>query len=206
MAGLLLAVLVAADVAVAPGGVLPRGTHLSARMDTTIGTTHSLGVDRIADETRAGAPFAATVETAIVDEHGRTLVPAGALLHGHVARLRRGHGIERAVIELAVDRLERAPVAARVVASDLQQLEHGDVGGEVDTATFWGMVVGGIVFGVPGVAIGHGLAGGFGAVNATRARQVDGWISAGSLITVELDAPLSVGGRCVASRAGAPPC
>ena len=203
----LLAVLAAADVVVAPGGVLPRGTELTARMNTTIGTTATLGVDRMADETRAGAPFAATVEATIVDEHGRTLVPAGALLHGHVARIHRGQGIERAGIELAVDRLERAPIDARVVASEVQQLEaSGDVGGEVDATTFWGMLFGGIAFGVPGVAIGHGVAGSFGAVNATRARRVEAWISAGSLITIELDAPLRLGGRCVASRSGAPPC
>ncbi len=204
MRGLLLVVLVASDVVVAPDGVLPAGTRLVARMNTTIGTTRSLGVDRIADETRAGAPFAATVESTVVDEHGRTLLPAGAIVHGHVARLARGSGVKRAVLELAVDRLDRAPLDARVVESEVQQLDNADVGAQVDATAFWGTVFGGIAFGIPGVAIGHGLAGGFGAVNAVRARTVEAWLSAGSLITIELDEPLSLG-RCVAAR-GAGPC
>ncbi|HEX8950499.1 MAG TPA: hypothetical protein VF945_01575 [Polyangia bacterium] len=205
MRALLLFALVAGDVVVAPGGVLPAGARLVARMNTTIGTRHSLGVDRIADETRAGAPFAATVDGAVVDERGRTRLAAGALVHGHVARVERGHGVQRAVIELAVDRLDGRPLAARVVASDVQQLETADAGAQVDATTFWGTIFGGVVFGIPGVAIGHGLAGSFGAINAVRAREVEAWLSAGSLITVELDAPLRLD-RCVATREGAPPC
>lgn len=194
----LVVVLLAVQAAVAPGGVLPRGARLVARMDTTIGTTHTVGVDDVADETRAGAPFAATLEATIVDEHGRTRLPAGAIVYGHVARVARGHGVERAKIELAIDRIERWPVVASVVASELQQLPATDEGVAVDTAAFWGMLFGGIAFGVPGVVIGHGMAGSYGAVNAVRARAVEGWISAGSLVTIELDEPLPLDG-CRAS-------
>jgi len=200
---LLLVVLIAGDVVVAPGGVLPEGARLVARMNTTIGTTRSLGVDRIADETRAGAPFAATVETTVVDDQGRTLLPAGAILHGHVARLARGSGVKRAVLELAVDRLDRTPLSAHVAENEVQQLDNADTGGQVDVTTFWGTVFGGIAFGIPGVAIGHGLAGSLGAVNAVRARTVEAWLSAGSLITIELDAPLHLE-HCVAARDGRP--
>lgn len=202
MRGLLLVVLVASDVVVVPDGVLPAGTRLVARMNTTIGTTRSLGVDRIADETRAGAPFAATVETTVVDADGRTRLAAGAIVHGHVARLERGEGGRRAVLELAVDRLDREPIAARVVASEVQQLDNADVGGEVDATTFWGMVFGGIAFGIPGVAIGHGMAGGLGAVNAVRARTVEAWLAAGSLISVELEEPLRLGALSFKRRGG----
>jgi hypothetical protein len=202
---LLLAVLVASDVAVAPDAVLPEGAQLVARMNTTIGTRHALGVDRIADETRAGAPFAATIETTIVDEYGRTRLPAGAVLRGHITRVARGYGIQRAAIELAIDRIENRPLAARVVKSDVQQLESSDAGAQVDTTVLWGMVVGGLVFGIPGVAIGHGFAGGLGAVKAVRAREVEAWLAAGSTITVELGEPLRLD-RCLAARDGAPPC
>jgi hypothetical protein len=195
---LVVAVSIGAAV-VAPGGVLPPGARLVARMNTTIGTAHSLGVDRIADVTRDGEPFAATVDAAIVDDDARVRVPPGAVLHGRVTHLERGEGIRRAQIELAVDRLETRDLTAHVVEAEVQQLELDDAGAQVDTTTFWGMWVGGIMFGIPGIAIGHGLAGSYGAVNAVRARQVEGWISAGSLITVELDKPLTIDRCLVAS-------
>jgi hypothetical protein len=178
-------------VVVAPRGVVPGGARLVGRMDTNIGTARSLGVDRIADETRAGAPFAVSVDTRVVDERGRTRVPAGAILHGHVERITRGEGARRADIELAIDSLERQPLAAHVVAVDVQQMPASDPGAPVDVTSFWGALVGGLAFGVPGVAIGHGIGGSYGAVNVARARQVEGWISAGSPITVELDEPLA---------------
>jgi hypothetical protein len=200
MQAVLVALLLAGNAAVvAPGGVLPRGARIVARMNTSIGTRRSLGVENIADETRAGAPFAATVDERVVDEHGATELPPGALLHGHIQRIERGHGVQRAVIELAVDRLDARPLEAHVVAAEVQQLPATDAGAEVDTTTFWGMLVGGLVFGVPGVAVGHGLAAGFGAVNTVRARVVEAWISAGSPITVELDEPLRIG-RCLAAQ------
>ena len=200
MRALSLVVLVgAADVLVAPAGVVPEGARLVARMNTSIGTAPALGVDRIADETRAGAPFAATVETRVVDEHGQMRLAAGAILHGHVAKMARGEGVGRAVIELAVDRIDQRPLEAHVVALEVQQLPGSDPGTPVDATSFWGAFVGGMAFGVPGVAVGHGLGGGLGAVNAARAHRVEAWVEAGSQVTVELDAPLRLGGRCVAS-------
>jgi hypothetical protein len=64
----------------------------------------------------------------------------------------------------------------------------------VDTSTFWGMLIGVLAFGVPGLVIGHGIAGSYGAVNAVRARVVEGWIAAGSLIVIELGKPLPLDG------------
>ena len=205
MRALLLVVLVATDVMVAPGGVLPEGARLVARMNTNIGTAAALGVDRIADETKAGAPFAATVETSVVDDRGRTRLAPGAILHGHVAKVERGEGVRHAVIELAIDRLDQHPVAARVVDVEVQQLPGSDPGTPTDATSFWGALVGGMAFGIPGVAIGHGFGGGVGAVNAVRARTVEAWVQAGSPITVELDAPLPLD-RCVAATSGAANC
>lgn len=205
MRALLFVVLVASDVVVAPGGVLPEGTHLAARMNTTIGTTRSLGVDRIADATRVGAPFAATVDARIVDEHGRTQLPAGAILYGHVTRLERGEGVRHPKIELAVDRLDGRPLQARVTDAEVQDLPATDTATAAEATAFWGALFGGVVFGIPGVAFGYGFGGSAGAVNATRARRIEGWISAGSIIEVELEAPLPLR-RCVATRDGAPHC
>jgi hypothetical protein len=200
MRAVLLALLLVGNAAVvAPGGVLPRGARLVGRMNTTIGTRPSLGVENLADETRAGAPFAPTVDAPLVDERGATELAPGALLHGHIQRIERGHGVQRAVVELAVDRLDTRPIVAHVVDVEVQQLPATDAGAEVDTTTFWGMLVGGMVFGVPGVAVGHGMAAGFGAVNTVRARVVEAWIAAGSSITVELDEPLPIG-RCLAAQ------
>jgi hypothetical protein len=187
-----LALLLTLDVLVAPAGVVPPGARLVARVNTSIGTANSLGVDRIADETKAGAPFAATVETRVVDERGQTRLQPGAILHGHVAKVARGEGVRRAQIEVAIDRLGQQAIDARVVALDVQQLPGSDPGAPVDATSFWGALMGGVAFGIPGVAIGHGFGGSLGAVNAVRARQVEGWVEAGSLITVELAAPLPI--------------
>jgi hypothetical protein len=199
---LLLVVLAASDVMVAPGGVLPGGARLVARMNTSIGTAAALGVDRIADETKKGAPFAATVQTSVVDEHGRARLAPGAILHGHVTKVARGEGVRRAVIELAIDRLDQRPLVAHVAELDVQQLPGSDPGTPTDATSFWGALVGGMAFGIPGVAIGHGFGGGVGAVNAVRARTVEAWIEAGSPLTVELDEPLSLD-RCVAAASAA---
>jgi hypothetical protein len=195
----LLIVLVGSQAVVAPNGVLPAGTQLTARMNTTIGTRKALSVDRLADQTRAGAPFAATVEAPILDEGGRVRVPGGAIIHGHVAKLSRGLGPRRATIELAVDRFEGRPLQGRVVEAEVQQLHDSDTGAEVDTTAFWGALVGGLVAGVPGVAVGHAFGGGAGALSAGGDQETEGWVQAGSLITVELDEPLRVD-RCVAAR------
>jgi hypothetical protein len=175
---------------IAPGGVVPAGTRLQARMNQTIGTVESLGPDRVADRTRAGEPFTATVEAPIVDETGRVLLAPGALVRGRITVLERGEGAGTPHVELAVDSLDGRPFDGRVAEVEVQRLVHEEAGRDVDSAAYSGALLGGLLFGVPGVFVGMAFGSSNAGVQAVRERKVEGWISAGSLITVELAAPL----------------
>lgn len=191
--GVPLALLALAATVVAPDGVVPAGERLVARMNRTIGTTPSLGPDRVADVTRAGGEFVATLETPVVDERGRARLTPGALVQGHVVRAERGQGLHAAKLELAVDRIDGRPIDARVAGVEVQQIASSSPATHVEGVAFWGALIGGLAFGIPGVAVGYGAGGSAAAVNAARARSTDAWISAGSLLTIELTAPLHLG-------------
>lgn len=185
----------------APGGVLPKGARLTARVNQSIGTREAIGPGRFADVTRAGEPFTATLPSAIIDERGRVLVPAGSALDGRVTKMTRGRPGTPAHITLAPERLRagrlRRRLDAEVVDVEVQQMPGGETGSEILSATFAAMNIGGVAFGVPGVLIGYAF-GGIGGAAATEP-YTDGWISAGTPITVELRAPLVLGPRA-ASR------
>ncbi len=170
---------------------VPAGTRLSARMDTSIGTVAAIGPGRDADVTRAGEQYAASVTTPIFDVHGRERIPAGAILRGRVSALAAGVGAGRARIELTVDRLDGRPIRAHVVAAEIQRLPSHDAGKTADSTALAGIVIGGIAFGVPGVMIGYGGAAAPAAAGVVQQRRVEAWLSAGAMITVELDEPLA---------------
>jgi hypothetical protein len=201
MRALLLLALTSVPI-VAPDGVVPAGQRLVARMNRSIGTRTSLGPGRFADVTAAGGEFAATVESAIVDRQGRTRLAPGAVVHGHVVSARRGLGLERAELELAVDRLDGRPLRARVTEADVQQVVSMQPEVHAYTLAFWGAIVGGVGFGIPGVVLGYYGSGSAAGLHVARARRTDAWISAGSSITLELTAPLPLD-ACVAAREAA---
>jgi hypothetical protein len=190
-----LCVVVVAAALAGPSSVLPAGTRLTARMNTTIGTVKAMGPDRIADVTRPGQEYAASLIDPVVDDNGRVLVPAGAVVHGRVAMIARGTGIHRAKLELTAERLDRRPIEARVVEPEIQQLPTTDPGKTADSAAFAGALLGGIAFGIPGVVIGFAFGGGQGGVGVVRERVTEGWLSAGAPITIELTAPLAISQR-----------
>lgn len=202
----LLAVVMASATVVAPDGVVPERTELVARLARNVATTaRPLGPDRIAEVTRKGGEWTATLEAAVVDQHGRVRLPAGAVVSGHVVRAEPGFGLARGKLELAVDRIERRPVRARLVGLDVQQIVSTDPGTHVESVAFWGALMGGVAFGIPGVAIGYGAGGLSAGFNAASQRRTDGWLSAGTLLTLELEAPLVLA-PCVATRAGPSRC
>jgi hypothetical protein len=199
MRALSLLLVTSASIVVPDGGVVPAGQRLIARMNRSIGTRSSLGPGRFADVTAAGGEFGATIESAIVDPQGQTRLAAGAIVQGHVVSARPGLGLERGVLELAVDRLDRRPLSARIISVDVQQVVSMQPELHAYTLAFWGAMVGGISFGIPGVVLGYYGSGSAAGIHVARARRTDAWISAGSLITLELTAPLPLD-RCVAAR------
>jgi hypothetical protein len=161
-------------------------------MNTTIGTRPALGPDRVADVSHAGETFAATTTAPIFDASGRARVPPGAVVQGRVAVLKPGVGLRSPQLELAAERLDGRALKAHVVTNDVQQLPSTDLGASADSAAFAGALLGGIAFGIPGVVIGYAWGGGDAAVGVVRERRVEAWLSAGDLITVELEEPLTI--------------
>ncbi|MCU1282219.1 MAG: hypothetical protein JWM53_5765 [bacterium] len=185
----------AAGAATAPADgasvVVPAKTRLTARMNRTIGTVRALGPDRVAELTRAGEEFTATVTTPIVDDDGRYSIPAGAILQGRVAALAPGVGARPARLELTAERLDGKELRAHVVSAEVELLPSSDLGKTADSAALAGILLGGIAFGLPGIMIGYGAGGTAAAVGAIQERRVEAWLSAGTLIAVELDEPLT---------------
>ena len=170
--------------------VIPAGTRLVARMNRTIGSVRALGPDRVAELTRAGEEYAASVTTPIFDGEGRERIPAGAVLHGRVKALAAGVGVRPARLELTAERFAGYALHAHVVTTEVQLLPSSDLGQTADSAAFAGVLMGGIAFGLPGIMIGYGAGASPAAVGAIRERRVEVWLAAGTLITVELDEPL----------------
>jgi hypothetical protein len=97
---------------------VPSGTRLQARLNNTITT----------GKQARGEAFSATVVTPLHNSSGQVILPAGALIHGHVRDARYGSrwslGLARAKIALAVDSVEMrdsfVPISADVVSADVR--------------------------------------------------------------------------------------
>jgi hypothetical protein len=95
---------------------LPAGATMDVTLDQQLGTQSS----------HVGDNFSATVANAVVAENGRTAVPTGARVWGHVSGVRpAGNATEQAAIVLDFDSLtfngRRYPFEANVTATDLQK-------------------------------------------------------------------------------------
>ena len=87
---------------------LPAGTTMTAKLDQSLGTKSS----------KVGDQFTATTTDAVVAQNGRTVVPSGAKVYGHVTGLHSPSVTgEQAVIRLDFDSTRR--LAGRVVEPTL---------------------------------------------------------------------------------------
>jgi hypothetical protein len=186
----------AAVAPTAPAGgasvVLPAGTRLTARMNRTIGTVRALGPDRVAELTRAGEEFTATVTTRLFDGDGRERLAPGAILHGRITALKAGVGLRPAQLELTAERLDGKELRAHVVSTEVQLVPSSELGEGAESAAFAGVLLGGIMFGLPGIIVGYGAGGSSAAVGAIQERRVEAWLSAGTSIEVQLDETLTL--------------
>lgn len=95
---------------------LPTGATMNVTLDEQLGTQSS----------RVGDNFSATIANAVVAENGRTAIPAGAKVWGHVSAVRSAsNATEQAAIVLDFDSLtfdgRRYPFEANVTATDLKK-------------------------------------------------------------------------------------
>jgi hypothetical protein len=183
-----LAAAVVLSAGAAPS--LPAGTRIPARMNTSIATRAALGPNRIPDVHRAGEEYAASVTDPVGS--GCARIDPGAVVHGRVSELRPGVELSGVKLALTADDIDGRPVAAHVVASDVERVPATDLGRTADSAAFAGIVMGGVFFGLPGIMIGYGAGASAGAIGAYNERRVEAWLPAGSSIQVELDEPLTL--------------
>jgi hypothetical protein len=165
-------------------------------MTDSIGTARALGPDRTAEVTRRGQHFSALLVTTVADADGRLRVPRGARLSGRVADLARGRGATPPHVALTVEQLCGQPVHARVVDPPLEAIPRDEDEASVAGGTFAWLLMGGITFGMPGLLLGATLGQAAHTVDAAESRTVEGRIAAGTLITVELAAPLPLARPC----------
>lgn len=165
----------------APRPTLPEGTTLTLVLESPLSTVTSHEGDvvraKLAEDVKAGE---------------RVIVPAGSEVRGHVtAAVRSGKvkGLARLAFEFDSVRVKGKEVSIAtttidITAQNTKKKDAAIIGG----ATAGGAIIGAIIDGKKGAAIGAGVgaAGGTGTVLATRGKEVE--LEAGRPVTVKLTA------------------
>jgi hypothetical protein len=167
-------------------GVIPRGALVVARLDKPLGS----------DLSTRGQEYSATTVTPILDRRGRTLVPSGVRLEGHVQSVGEGHGVTPGHIVLSVDRLltgelERT-VRARISSMDTQQLAAPPSSAPVRAGAIGGGLIGGALMRLPGWWLGAGIGASGGITSSLESRPIDIRLPAGAYLTIRFDAPVAI--------------
>lgn len=190
-------------------GPVPAGTVLMVKLDTTLATFSN----------RVGDPFHGSVTQPIVVD-GKTLIPAGAGVEGRVIRVvepRRIHGkptigiLPEAVVLPTGERyyLDATLTDTSIPGTDVNNEGQfkGSGHDRKDTlvqsgGTAGGMVVGGLVGGPVGVLVGGAI--GAGATTARwLAKHRSATLPAGTLLTLELNRPLTMTNEAAPTPAAA---
>ncbi len=188
-----------AATAADPMSALPAGTEVKIKLETPISTRNN----------KAGDRFSGRV-TADVTLHGRTIIPVGAALEGHVARAderRRFRG--KPLIDLRPETVvmpngDRLALNAVIVDAsarpDVDVNDEGKLVGRGHDGSDWketgiaagaGALVGGIVAGGHGALIGAG-AGATASVVHWMIKRRDADLPAGTEIIMELSRPMTL--------------
>ena len=164
---------------------LPSGTLIDARLNDQIGTKTS----------RVGDAFAATVEHAVVAQDGATVVPAGAIVQGHVTGLQSStHAGQTAAIKIDFDHLrmhgQSYPLYAKVTATQLRTT-GGDTRGETlkkaGVGAAAGAVLGAVLTGgdLDQVLLGGVLGAAAGTAISLGTGDVEAVLPAGTMLTLQ---------------------
>jgi hypothetical protein len=175
---------------------VPEGTALTVKLDTTISTFSS----------RVGDEFQGKISEGVVVD-GKTLIPTGALVEGHVTKLTEPRRIKgKPTIAILPEQLvmpdgRRFVLNAVLVDTDIKGTDVNDEGQfkgpghnrrdqwQVVGGTAAGMLVGGLIGGGPGVLIG-------GAVGATATttywlvQRRSAVLPSGTQLVLELSRPM----------------
>jgi hypothetical protein len=163
-------------------GVIPVGQELDVRLQTPLSSETSTVEQR----------FEATTVADVV-QNGRVLIPAGSIVRGVVAEVKRPGRIDRqGSLTLSFDQVEVRGRTYQMRALATQVFESGGIREEAGTAGAGGAVgavVGGILGGVSGALLGAAIGAG-GAIIATEGKDIH--LPAGSIIRLRLDSALRV--------------
>lgn len=161
-------------------GVVPVGQELDVRLQTPLSSETSTVEQR----------FEATTVVDVM-QNGRVLIPAGSIVRGVVADVKRPGRIDRqGSLTLSFDQIEVRGRMHQIRGLATQVFESGGIREEAGTAGAGagvGAVVGGIFGGWSGALLGAVIGAG-GAIVATEGKDIH--LPAGSIIRVRMDSPL----------------
>jgi hypothetical protein len=175
--------------------VIPDGTVLIIEMDTKLNS----GTAQVSDR------FIARIATPVVDAGGRTLLPSGAIVEGHVATVKKAKWAHRSgELGLAFDYVDfgdgrRIPLRATLISGTNPIDEEGDLRAKSSAkrdvlVTTGGAVAGAGVGILTGASIlaggGAGAAAGLTAVLIMKGKNVD--IDPGERFNLQLVYPMSL--------------
>jgi hypothetical protein len=177
----------------------PRWATSSAPVGTTMAV--SLNQTLSTETNRPGDSFTATLQDAIRDSNGNTIVPAGATVRGRVTQVEKSNRVgETAVIKVAFESVSFGgtsyPLDASVIEAHPQRSSRASTGeqaAKVGAGAAAGAVLGRVLGGdtrstVRGAAIGAAA----GTAIAMGTADVDAVLPSGSRMVIRLDAPVEV--------------
>jgi hypothetical protein len=166
----------------AEGVTIPVGTLLDVRVQSRLSSETAKVEDR----------FEATT-VADLTRDGKVVVPAGSVLRGVVAAVDKAtRGDRKGSLTLTFDRITvngKAYDIKSTVTHKVEASARGEVG-KIGGGAAVGAIVGGLLGGGKGVALGA-IIGGGGMAAATPGTDVE--VPAGTVLRIRLDTPLTIG-------------
>jgi outer membrane lipoprotein SlyB len=165
---------------------IPAGTSVIVALESPIAT----------DENQSGETFRARTQDPII-VGGRTLVPAGAQVHGTLHDVQASGRIKgRAAMTLSFDRIEDAQgvphaISAQSITLQADSGTKGDIE-KIAAGGVLGAIVGGITGGGKGAAIGAGAGAGAGAIVMLATKGDDVELPAGQKLNVYMTSATSI--------------
>ena len=164
---------------------LPVGAMMDLTLDQQLGTQSS----------HTGDPFSATVANAVIAQNGRTTIPAGARVWGHVSGVTpSNNATETAALVLDFDSLTSGgrtyPLEANITATKLQKTGGATTSETVKTAAIGaaaGAVLGAVFSGADKdkILLGAGLGAVAGTAISLGRKGENGVLPAGSHLSVQ---------------------
>jgi hypothetical protein len=173
----------------------PRGPEYSTRT-AVAGQTFGVSFDRqVSGRSDVGSTFTATLTDALVDDLGRTVIPAGATVTGRVDGAQRGRlgltftSVSYGGNQYAID----ASVVTNPPTRQINLDSRGERVAKVAAPAAAGAVIGRVIGrNRRGAVIGAVIGAAAGAATAGATANVDTVVDPGSTATIRLDGPVSV--------------